>query len=174
MRFRQMSGRAQAIRLVTKHAVAGAVVVTGMTVLTVASYLALLIWAALTGGAPGGPLALPLLIVLAIVAGIGVVGLILLPTTLLTEWMCVRHRLRIAVQIPLTVACLGLYVFAGALVLALVRRSSVAAASEAAGVIIVVLLIPLGAYWWSMQATDWIVGLAVTWWSGRLRTASRS
>jgi hypothetical protein len=90
MRFREMSGRAQAIRLVTKHAVAGAVVVTGMTVLTVTSYLALLIGVALTGGAPGGPLALPFLVVSAIGAGIAAVGLILLPTTLLTEWMCVR------------------------------------------------------------------------------------
>ena len=173
MHFREMSGRMQVARFVTKHAVAGAVVVTGITAFTATCYVALLIWAALTGGAPGGPLALPFLIVLALVASIAAVGLILLPTTMLTESMCVKRRLRIALQIPLSVACLSAYVFSGALAITLIRRTSVAAASTTAGIVIVVLLIPLGAYWWSMQATDWILGWAVAWWSGRAPRSPR-
>jgi hypothetical protein len=172
MRFRHQSGRVRAIRFAAKHAVAAAVVVGGITILTATSYFALLIWAALTGQPLGGPLAFPFLVLFALAASVVCVAVILLPTTALTEWMCLKRDLRVAIQIPLSVACLGAYVLVGALLMALLSEGSLAIATKNAAIVFVMLLVPLGAYWWSMQSTDWILGWALAWWSGRIRPRS--
>jgi hypothetical protein len=48
-----------------------------------------------------------LLVLFALAASVVCVGAILLPTTALTEWICLKCGLRVSLQIPLSVVCLG-------------------------------------------------------------------
>jgi len=154
-----------AMRFAIKHAVAGSVVIGGIVGLTAASYIALLAWAILAGGDLGGPLAFPFLVLFAVVASVVSVGLILLPTTALTEWICVTRNLRLALQIPIATVCLWTYLISAALVVALLRGTPLSSATFTASVVFVLLLAPLGAYWWSMQSADWLLGTVTKWWN---------
>jgi hypothetical protein len=91
----------EAIRFAAKHAVAAAVVISGIVVFSAASYFALLAWAVLAGEPLGGPLAFPFMVLFAVVAGAVSVGAALLPVTAVTEWICLRRRMRLPWQITI-------------------------------------------------------------------------
>ena len=148
------------MRFALKHAVATAVVVAGIIGFTAASYFALLLWAALAGRGLGGPLALPFMLLGALLASVVAVLFILLPSTALTEWLGVKFRLRLLLQIPVATGVLIANVFAGSLLMAQLRNGSFSNALWAAAIVSGLLLIPLGAYWWSLQTADWLLRLA--------------
>jgi hypothetical protein len=136
-------------------------------------YIALLAWAALTGGGLGGPLALPFLVLFALVASIATAALILFPATALAEWICARREMALGWQIPIAVACMAACVAAATMAMFLLRGTSLQSAAAAAGMLFVVLLIPLGVYWWSMQSTDWLLRHGERWWQ-HFRAAANS
>ena len=152
-----------AVRFAVKHALATGVVVGGVVAFTAASYFALLAWAVLAGQPLGGPLALPFMVLFALVASLGSVALILLPATAIAEWISVKKRLRVALQIPIATALAAVFVVLAALVIAVLREMSWGSAAAAAGVIFALLLVPLGVYWWSMQSADWLLRAATGW-----------
>ena len=158
------------IRFVVKHAVAATVVVSGAVILTAASYFALLAWAVVAGGGLGGPLAFPFMVLFALLASTAAVLLVLLPTTALTEWICRKRQAHRLIQIPVATLVLAAYVLAATVVIALLAKSSVGKATSLAAVTIGVLLVPLGAYWWSLQSTDWLIHVGIRLW-GRIKSA---
>jgi hypothetical protein len=151
-----------------RHAIAGAVVVAGAVALTTALYFALLVGAAVAGVPLGGPLVLPFLMLLALVAGVAAVGFVLFPVTALAEWIFTRYRLPWAVQLPLATAFLSAYVVSISPWVAVSRGVPLSAAPVWAGLAFVLLLIPLGIYWWTAQSVLWVAGLGATLWNRRL------
>jgi hypothetical protein len=148
-----------------KHAVAATVVIACVAAFTVVSYFALLLWCVFAGAPVGGPLAMPFALLFAITASaVSVVG-VLWPVTTLTDLLCRRflhwHRI---VQIPVATLLMFLYVTCWCLLVGLVTRKPAAAAIEFGAVASAVLLVPLGAYWWSLQAVDGILGVAARIW----------
>ena len=157
------------IRFAVKHAVATAVVVTGIVSFTAATYGALLLWAILAGLPLGGPLAFPFMVLFALVATVGVVLFVLLPSTVATEWL--RHRLQfpLLVEIPMATLLMVALVLGLTSAIAWLSGSFVEGATVAAAIGAGVLLVPLGAYWWALQSTGWVITVATTY-SERLRT----
>ena len=153
-----------AMRFAIKHAVAAGVVVGGIVAFTAASYFALLIWSVLAGLPLGGPLAFPFMVLLALVASIVCVLFLIFPATAVTEWVCARYRLQLAVQIPVAAAVLGLLVFGVMLTLAAVQGRSIGAVASLAAIVSVILLVLLGAYWWSMQSADLLIRAGARLW----------
>lgn len=152
-----IANRGSAIRFAVKHAVAATVVISGIVAFTAASYFALLAWAVIAGEGLGGPLAFPVMVLFALVASVVSVLLVLLPTTALTEWICVKRGVHRLWQIPVATLLLAGYVFSAALVAGVAWESSVHRAASLAGILFASLLVPLGAYWWSLQSTDWLI-----------------
>ena len=152
-------------RFAIKHAVATGVVIAGIVGVTAASYFALLAWAVLAGEPLGGPLAFPFLVLFALVASVVAAGLILFPATALTEWICVKNKFRLALQIPIATAFVAGYLLLAAVIAAVVRDVSLASAATAAGVVFLLLLVPLGVYWWAMQSADWLLRIAASAWT---------
>src|SRR5688500_7184800 len=113
------------MRFAVKHAVAAAVVVGGIVAIIAAAYFALLAWAAITGEPLGGPLALPFLLLFALVASSLAVIFILLPATAVAEWISVKKQLPVAIQIPIATALTGVNLLVAALVISLLRDTSV-------------------------------------------------
>lgn len=147
---------------VLKHLVAGGVLVVGTVALTAVLYFVLLAGAAVAGEPLGGPLALPFLVLLALVTSGLAVALVLLPTTALSEWICRKYRLPWAVQIPAATAFLGLHLLLLSLLIGALRGTPGASVTLQAGVLFGLLLVPLGAYWWTVQAVGWLIRLGVT------------
>jgi hypothetical protein len=148
-----------AITLAVKHGVATAIVVGGVVAFTAASYFALLAWAVLMNEPLGGPLAFPFMVLFALLTSVGSAVFVFFPTTAVTEWACVRCRVHLLLQIPIAAIVLIGYVFTAAIAIALVRGSSVATTLRPAAVVSAVLLVPLGAYWWSLQSVEWLIHL---------------
>lgn len=148
------------MRFALKHAIAASVVIAGIVAVTVASYFALLAWAVLMGQPLGGPLALPGMVLFALIAGIVAVGLVLLPATALAERITERKQVRAVFQIPIATALAGSFVVLTTSVITVARGTPWASAALAAGVIFAILLVPLGVYWWSMQSVDWLLRTA--------------
>jgi hypothetical protein len=167
LRLREPVEWMQSRRFAAKHAVASAFLVAGIVTLTASVYVALLMWAAVTGGGLGGPLTLPFLLLFAFVGSVVSAAFILMPTTAFTEWVCKKRHLPLALQIPVSIACLAASLLAGAPLIAMIRNASVSFALTRAGIVFLLLLIPLGVYWWSMQSADWVLRRLGQWWSGR-------
>lgn len=147
-----------AARFALKHAVAAGVVVGGVTALSAASYFALLLLAVVADEGIGGPLAFPFMVLSGMAASVLAVGLVLMPTTALAEWITFRRRLHVVWQIPIAVALTGAAVLSTAAAVSVMRGVAPGTTAGAATVGFVSLLVPLGAYWWSMQSADWLIG----------------
>lgn len=147
---------ASAIRQAVSHGVATGVVVTLSVVFAVVGYAGLLAWAVLAGQPLGGALALPFMMVAALVASTLAILAGLLPATVLAHYIC-RRRLRwpLLAEIPVsTVLTAGAAVGAAVVVGRLVGVP--AATSVWQGVILaLILLVPLGVYWWVLQLSSW-------------------
>jgi hypothetical protein len=150
-----------AMRFAFKHAVATIVLTAASVALTVVSYFGFLAWAAVAGQGIGGPLALPFVILLALLAALACVMGALLPVTALADVITSRvfHWHRLA-QIPVSGSLLLAYVVGLGIVVGLACGATIERAATAAIPLAVVLLVPLGLYWWCLQSTDLVVGLA--------------
>jgi hypothetical protein len=123
-------------------------------------YLVLLLWAAISDGGVGSPIVFPFLVLLALALGTGLGLVVFLPTTLISEWICRRYEWYFLYEIPIAsfVLVLGLVTVSG--VIALMRSWSIGVTLWFAAAMSLVLLFPLGVYWWCLQSTAWILGLA--------------
>ena len=153
-----------------KHAVAATVVIACIAAFTGVSYFALFLWCVFAGDPLGGPLAAPFALLVAITASaISVIG-ILWPVTTLTDLLCRRFLgWYTLIQIPVATLVMFLYVICLCLSVAAIARKPVAAAIELGAGATAVLLVPLGAYWWSLQAADRILLLADRIWGRKWR-----
>jgi hypothetical protein len=136
-----------AVQFAVKHAVAAAVVISGIIALTSVSYFALLVWAA----------AFPFMVLFALFGSVASVLFVLLPATALTEWICVKRRAHLLVQIPIATVLMAVCVLSAALVAATALESSVHRAASVAAAVFGALLVPLGVYWWSLQSAEWLI-----------------
>jgi len=137
----------KAVQFAVKHAVAAAVVISGIIALTSVSYFALLVWAA----------AFPFMVLFALFGSVASVLFVLLPATALTEWICVKRRAHLLVQIPIATVLMAVCVLSAALVAATALESSVHRAASVAAAVFGALLVPLGVYWWSLQSAEWLI-----------------
>jgi len=153
------------IQYAAKHAIAAIVVICSMVVLTAISYLGLLAWAVLADAPIGGPLAFPFMLLLALVLSIAAVLAVLWPVTSLTEAMCrgLGYR-QTLLQIPIAALLLFVEVASITLLIALVRHQPADRSVVSALTAGVVLLVPLGIYWWSLQAANWLIGICGALW----------
>jgi hypothetical protein len=137
------------------HATAAGIVIVGAVGLAVLGYFGLLAWAIVAGSPIGSPLALLGMVAMAFLASlIGVLG-VLFPVTITADLVC-RRALRWSrfAQIPVaTILCL-LEVLAISAAVASYRQAEVAAALKVGLLVWLVLLVPLGIYWWVLQAND--------------------
>ncbi|MEX1025025.1 MAG: hypothetical protein WD226_08100 [Planctomycetota bacterium] len=139
------------IQSALRHAIAAGVVVFGTVGLTVLGYFGMLVWAVLTDTAIGGVLALPFLLLLALVGASVGVAVVLLPATLGAHLVRQRFRLPLIAEIPLSTALAFLIVMtigyvAGRLWATPVEGFRLGFLASLG------LLVPLGLYWWSLQA----------------------
>ena len=139
--------------LALSHAIAGAVVVGGAVILAVVLYAGLLLWAIATDAPLGGPLALLFLVLAGLVASVLAIVLVLLPATALSRAVCRRVLgWPLVGEIPLAV------VFSFALVTGIASAAALARGVAPADIFLkaqlvgVLLLVPLGVYWWILQA----------------------
>ncbi len=153
------------------HALASAVLIGGLLALTFVGYFGLLAWAVLAGDGIGGPLAFPVMMILAFVVGFAMTAFVIFPVTVATAVLCelVLKWHRVA-QIPIAVALCLAEVLAIALVIALSSGGDVADALAAGGVVGFLLLVPLGVYWWVLQLVDGLRWAAHALWR-RIRRA---
>ncbi len=152
-----------------KHAVAGTVVVTASVGVVCVVYFALLLFAIVTNAPVGSPVALPLSALFVLIASAGAVVLILLPVTVVTEVVCGRaRRWRRLRQIPFATLLLLAYIAAAAFAIVRYEGAATGDAAPLIGVATVTLLLQLGLYWWSLQATDWLLAMSALLWR-RLR-----
>jgi hypothetical protein len=145
------------MRFAVKHTVAAGVVVSGIVAFTAASYFALLMWSVLAGLPLGGPFAFPFMVLFALVACVVAVLFLILPATVIAEWLCNRYHFRLAMQIPTATVVMGILLCAMTAALTTLAGSPMSAGLPIAGIASIVLLVLLGAYWWSMQSVDWLV-----------------
>ena len=149
-----------AVHFLSKHAVAGAVVVGGSVLLTIAAFVALLIAAAVFQEPMGSPATLPLIVLIVFVAALASVLLVLLPTTAATEWLCDTRQIHIALQIPIAALLLVGYVLAVTITIAMLRRTAIADATRIALGISAALFLPLVVYWLALRSTGWLIRVA--------------
>ncbi|HUR82136.1 MAG TPA: hypothetical protein VM733_15325 [Thermoanaerobaculia bacterium] len=142
-----------------RHLVAGAVVVVTCIALTIVAYAALLVWAVFTHGGLGGPLTLPVLLVLMLAAAVGAVLLVLMPVVALTEFLCHHlRRTRLLFEIVVSALLLTVSVLIVSLVAGHFRGATPAESLQAGTIAAAILLLLLGEYWWASQAAGWVAG----------------
>ena len=152
---------------VAAHGAAAAVVVGSAGAFAAASWLGLFVLAVLTGGPLGGPLALPAMVLFALAfAGVSVVS-VLTPATIAARLTRRRLSWPMLAEIPVAAAfCVsGSAVLAG--LFAWTRELDLLRAVGVGLAVGAVLLVPLGLYWWSVQASLGLVR-AASWGVGRL------
>jgi hypothetical protein len=147
------------VRFATKHAVAAIVVTAGIVGFTSAGYFVLWLSSFLSSEDTGGPFALPFFMVVALLGSLASVLFVLFPSTAVTEWICRKGQYRTFTQIPVAVI-LMVGVVAGLSVLIAVELGVPASGLLQADTLACgVLLIPLCAYWWSIQSTERLVSI---------------
>jgi hypothetical protein len=163
--------RSQAIRTAVgisgfcaRHFLALVITVAVPCVLWTIAYFALLLWAMITGGGIGGPLAYPAGLLFFFVAATVASLVLLLPSTALAEWFARRNGLPIIAQIPISVGILALLCFLLVAVAASVDAApSTKSVSVGFGVLFIVHLLPLGLYWWTAQSGPLLLSLFRRW-----------
>lgn len=154
----------KAATFLLKHSIAAATVVLGSLGLIALVYSALLLWAVLTNGGLGGPLALPGMVLFVFVAAAASVAMILFPVTAIAEALRRKGGLNRFLEIPIATTLLIAYVAAVLTAIAFVRDWSVAGTIRGGIVFVVVQLVLLGAYWWALQATHAVASFASASW----------
>ncbi len=143
-----------------RHFLALAVTVAAACMVWTITYFALLLWAMLTGGGIGGPLAYPAGLLFFFVATTAASLLLLLPSTALAEWFTRRRGFPILVQIPISVAALAMLCLAVVgIASALGSQLTFRGLSVGSGILFLSLLVPLGLYWWAAQSIPLLLSL---------------
>jgi len=151
--------------LAFEHTLAASVVIVGAFAISIISYLGLLLWAIVTDAPLGGPLALPFMILLALLGSLLSIGFVLFPITLFSHWLCASILEKPTfVQIPVATGLLIIELLVIALVCALTGDHEISTSLLLGFCAALILLVPLGAYWWTLQITDWIIAnLSLIW-----------
>jgi hypothetical protein len=142
-----------------RHAVAMALTIAIPCLLWTVAYLGLLLYAMVTGGDLGGPLAYPVGLLFVLSTATAACLFLLFPSTALAEWIGRRSSLPILTQIPISIGILAIL----SLVLTLILDQRFLQALPFApgqklnpGITTAVLfcahLLPLGFYWWVAQS----------------------
>lgn len=147
------------------HLLAGGLVIGASVVLTILTYLVLLILSLLARMPLGGPLALPFWTLAVLAASVLTVVTVLAPVTTMSALLCRGPSLWArAAQIPVAAVLL----FVEMLLLGLLHaRHTGQSPSQGlthgltAGAL---LLIPLGLYWWCLQVVDGLMLLGTMLW----------
>jgi hypothetical protein len=154
------------IRFIVKHSVAAGAVIVASLVFTAIAYFALLLWAIVAGGGIGSPVALPLMMLLAMAGSVGCVLLILLPVSIASEIIRARvFKGSRFLEIPIAVVLLAVYVVGSIALVCILREWELRAGLVVSSIAAAVLMVPLGLYWWCLQSADWLVGLGMNFWS---------
>jgi hypothetical protein len=143
-----------------RHLLALLVTVALPCVLWTVVYFALLLWAVLTGGGVGGPLAYPVGL-LFLFASATISSLVLLfPSTALAAWFSRRCALPVLAQIPISVTVLAVLCFTAVAVAGAAGRQPFCRdLSVSFGILFAVHLLPLGLYWWIAQSVPLLLSL---------------
>jgi hypothetical protein len=143
------------MRAAISHTAAACAVVGVSLAFALVSYFGLLAWAVLAGLPLGGPLALPFLMLLALLTSTAATLLVLFPATLVGHFLCRRLGWPAAAEIPVSSALtLGIAVGISTVIgsYAAVSISTAAALGALVGAF---LLVPLGEFWWVMRVSSW-------------------
>jgi len=152
----------QVMRFAIKHTVAGAVIIGGIVVFAGASYFALVIWAVLAGAPIGGPLAFPFMVLAAFIASVLSVFGVLLPVTAAAELLCAKKfGWHVLAQVPVATLFMVSYLVTVAVLVALIAGSALGHAAVVGLGLSLLLLVPLLAYWWSLQSADWLISMGI-------------
>lgn len=144
-----------------RHVLAFAAVVIGAALAWTLTYFGLLLWAVLTDGGIGGPLAYPAGLVFMVAASALCCLVLLLPSTVLAEGITRWFGFSTWVQIPVSTGLLVAFSFVSVLVIAAAGvELSPLGVPVWAGILFLLMLVPLGVYWWSLQAVPLVVSLA--------------
>jgi hypothetical protein len=147
-----------------KHSIAGATVVLGSLGMVALVYFSLLLWAVLTSGGLGGPLAFPGMVLLVFAAAAASVVIILIPVTTVAEALRMKGGVNRLLEIPIATALLIAYVAVGLAAITFFRDWSVAGTIRGGVVFVVIQLLLLGVYWWALQATHAVASFASAAW----------
>ena len=151
------------IQMALGHAVATAVVVASCIGFAVVAYFGVLAWAVLVGEPIVGVLALPFMMLAALVGSCIAVLTVLLPSTLLSYLICRAFKWPKLVEIPVaTVVSVVISLALGAITG--LFYSTVKQGVQQGLVLDLILLVPLGIYWWSLQGTSWLIQLSKCFW----------
>ena len=143
-----------------RHLFAFVVIVAVPCVLWTVAYLALLLWAMISGGGIGGPLAYPAGLLVILVAATVASLVLLFPSTALAEWFAKRRGFPILAQLPISVAVLALLCLVLVAVAAAVDTGpSFQGVAVGFGVLFIAHLLPLGLYWWTAQSGPLLLSL---------------
>ena len=143
-----------------RHVLALGVTVAAACVVWTVTYFALLLWAVVTGGGLGGPLAYPSGLLFFFVATTAAGLVLLFPSTVLAEWLARRRGFPVLAQIPASVAVLALLcAIGGSLVAAWRSQPPLHGVTAGGGVLFLALLVPLGLYWWAAQSGPLLLSL---------------
>jgi len=147
------------LRYAIKHAVAACAVVCSIVALTVLAYFGLLIWAFLSNSPPGSPAVLPFWMLVALVSSLVAVLAVFWPVTSIIGVVCRKLRnWHPLTAIPVVVVLLFVELVSLGYIYAMLLKQPVIRSMMHGTIAGLVLLIPLGIYWCSLQATDWIIG----------------
>lgn len=140
--------------LTIRHGVASLATIVAACVIWTVTYVALLLWAMVSDGGLGGPLAYPAGLVFVALAASVACLLLFFPATASAEWICQSRRLPVLAQIPVSVAvlaalCLAVGILAGTSTAAVPFGKS---AGGFSGWLFALSLLPVGFYWWVAQA----------------------
>ncbi len=151
------------------HAVASTLVVGGTVGAVFVLYCAGFLIAVVFGAGLGSPIALPLWLLFSFVVSCGAVATVIWPATLIGGWLADRLRLSVLWEIALVTALAS----AVSLSVAVAYCGGLAAGVECGSYWMAGLAIPLGAYWWSLRSTDWVLSTVGRAWRG-LRSKAHS
>jgi hypothetical protein len=149
-----------------RHAVAMALTIAIPCLLWTVAYLGLLLYATVTGGGPGGPLAYPVGLLFVLATATAACLFLLFPSTALAEWIGRRRSLPILTQIPISIGILA--ILSVLLTLILDQRFPQALPlapgqklnpSITATALFCAHLLPLGCYWWIAQSIPLLTAL---------------
>jgi hypothetical protein len=153
------------LKYAVKHALAAFTMICFTVALTVITYFVLLIWAMLVNAPLGSPVALPFWSLIALVLSTAAAVVVCWPVASICELVCRRLRNRHPLlQIFLATVFLFVEVVSLGAIYAVIWKQPIARSLVDSAMIGLILLIPLGVYWWSLQATDWILEKCCLFW----------
>jgi hypothetical protein len=140
--------------LAIRHSVASIATIAGACAIWTVAYVALLLWAIVSKGGLGGPLAYPGGLLFSAVTAAVACLLLFFPATVSAELLCRSRARPILTQIPVSVAVLAALCFLAGVI---IRASTTAipfgaSVSGFIGGLFLLSLLPIGFYWWITQA----------------------